>query len=101
MRHTMRTRTAVTGAAVVLSLTVLGGGIAQARSGQNAGVPADQTSSQTTEPADTTEPAGPDTDTLQQGDQGTDGENEGVNDGPGGHQDPPGDVQNEGGPNEH
>lgn len=133
----MKSKTKIAGvAAAALTLTALGGGITQAQAAH----PAATTS---TSVAD--EVTGPDTDTLQQGDQTTadttvpaaavpaaapvarvaaaskaathpaatgeqgnetaaenqgESETETASDGPGGHEDPPGDVQHEGGAGE-
>ncbi len=108
----MRTPTKLAGiAAAVLAVTALTGGVASAQSGPP--TPSGSTATETATGADT------DTDTLQQGDQTTPdtateqanesanetaaegaGESATADDGPGGHEDPPGDVQHEGGANE-
>ena len=108
----MRTPTKLAGiAAAVLAVTALTGGVASAQSGPP--TPSGSTATETATGTDT------DTDTLQQGDQTTPdtaaeqanetanetaaesaGESAAADDGPGGHEDPPGDIQHEGGANE-
>jgi hypothetical protein len=107
----MKTKTKIAGVAV-LALTALGGGIAHAQASNSA----------PTRTEVVTDVTSRDTDTLQQGDQTTPdnltgaaaatgdeanekaeeagAESESASDGPGGHQDPPGDVQHEGGAGE-
>ena len=126
----MKTRTGMIGIAAILTAAALSGGIAQARTGQPAtSRPAAETV-QTTDTdslqqGDQTSPDAADRAAAKpahaksgqgaseqvkenQGENANEGagENQGEresehgNDGPGGHQDPPGDVQHEGGNNE-
>jgi hypothetical protein len=123
----MKTRTKLTGVAAVLTLTALGGGIGYAQATGPAPTDTAVTTEVTSPDNDALQEgdqSAPDTVTGAAATGGVDtaaknsargttnrtatedpgaedpGEKENVNDGPGGHEDPPGDVQHEGGPNE-